>query len=54
VVYRLVNEARDNVIEDVALGSLERILGEFSYGLADVRPVSAPDPKAEHRGDEIP
>ncbi|MFI7598189.1 hypothetical protein [Actinoplanes sp. NPDC049681] len=48
--YRLVNAAHDNVIEDLSIGGVERLLTEMGYDIATLvdvpRPGTAASPPA--------
>jgi hypothetical protein len=43
--YRLVNDERDNTIADLTIGTVERLLEEMGYHLADL--VDGPPVDAE-------
>ncbi len=40
--YRLVDSKHDSVIEDLTIGSVERLLAQMGYHLADLVDVPAP------------
>ncbi|OJF14544.1 hypothetical protein [Couchioplanes caeruleus] len=50
--YRLVGPASDNVIEDLSIGAVERLLTEMGYDLADLVDVPAPGGGSDRRSSE--
>ena len=51
--YRLIDPTRDNIIEDLSIAGVERLLAQMGYDLADLVDVPAPATRTGRRTDEI-